>query len=213
MVPAIRFEPSFNLVTNHQLTGLSFSPRATASSVLPVLTFITVSHAGLEASAGFAEFAHRQRQLTLTLFSPRRSFLHVRWLRSSYTLPRNFIEEAICSLFLIFFSPWPCAALRSQPPLMTGGAARSTSTRYFILRRVDDRSRRVRVIIDRYALPAGADTTACDPADQTWCGGTWNTLRENLDYIQNMGFTAGALKRSQRRVSRLPLGCCACSLD
>lgn len=55
----------------------------------------------------------------------------------------------------------------------------------------DWRSRSIyQVIIDRYALPAGADTTACDPADQTWCGGTWNTLRENLDYIQNMGFTA-----------------------
>lgn len=22
------------------------------------------------------------------------------------------------------------------------------------------------------------------------CGGTWNTIRENLDYIQNAGFTA-----------------------
>ena len=47
-----------------------------------------------------------------------------------------------------------------------------------------------RIIFDRFALPDGADTTACDPAAQTWCGGTWNTIRANLDYIQNAGFTA-----------------------
>jgi alpha-amylase len=32
-----------------------------------------------------------------------------------------------------------------------------------------------RVIVDRYALPEGADPTKCDPGDRTWCGGTWNT--------------------------------------
>ncbi|KIP10336.1 glycoside hydrolase family 13 protein [Phlebiopsis gigantea 11061_1 CR5-6] len=46
------------------------------------------------------------------------------------------------------------------------------------------------IIVDRFALPAGSDTTKCNPGDQTWCGGTWNTVRENLDYIQNAGFTA-----------------------
>lgn len=53
------------------------------------------------------------------------------------------------------------------------------------------RSRSIyQVIVDRYALPQGADPTKCDTADRTWCGGTWNTLRENLDYIQDAGFTA-----------------------
>lgn len=47
-----------------------------------------------------------------------------------------------------------------------------------------------RVIVDRYALPDGADPNACDPGKQTWCGGTWNTIRANLDYIQDAGFTA-----------------------
>ncbi|KAG1748968.1 glycoside hydrolase family 13 protein [Suillus paluster] len=46
------------------------------------------------------------------------------------------------------------------------------------------------VIIDRYALPEGADPNQCAPEDRTWCGGTWNSLRQNLDYIQNAGFTA-----------------------
>ncbi|KAI0665092.1 alpha-amylase [Cubamyces menziesii] len=46
------------------------------------------------------------------------------------------------------------------------------------------------IITDRYALPQGADPTACDPAKQTWCGGTWKTIKDNLDYIQNAGFTA-----------------------
>jgi len=46
------------------------------------------------------------------------------------------------------------------------------------------------LITDRFALPEGADLNACDPAQQTWCGGTWNTILKNLDYIQNAGFTA-----------------------
>ncbi|KAF9653890.1 alpha-amylase [Thelephora ganbajun] len=53
------------------------------------------------------------------------------------------------------------------------------------------RSRSIyQVLTDRYALPAGADPSACKPEALTWCGGTWNTIRENLDYIQNAGFTA-----------------------
>ncbi|TFY81305.1 hypothetical protein EWM64_g2707 [Hericium alpestre] len=46
------------------------------------------------------------------------------------------------------------------------------------------------IITDRYALPAGANPNTCDTSKRTWCGGTWNTIRENLDYIQNAGFTA-----------------------
>ena len=64
------------------------------------------------------------------------------------------------------------------------------------------------MLTDRFALPEGADTSACKVEDQTWCGGTWNTfvahlytllagmltsptrIRENLDYIQDAGFTA-----------------------
>ncbi|KAG1759096.1 glycoside hydrolase family 13 protein [Suillus occidentalis] len=46
------------------------------------------------------------------------------------------------------------------------------------------------VIIDRYALPEGADPNQCPPGTRTWCGGTWNSLRQNLDYIQDAGFTA-----------------------
>jgi len=53
------------------------------------------------------------------------------------------------------------------------------------------RSRSIyQIITDRFALPPGADKTKCDPGQQTWCGGTWNTIRENLDYVQNAGFTA-----------------------
>ncbi|KAF8919512.1 glycoside hydrolase family 13 protein [Mucidula mucida] len=46
------------------------------------------------------------------------------------------------------------------------------------------------IITDRYALPQGSDLDACDPGKQDYCGGTWNTIRENLDYIHNAGFTA-----------------------
>lgn len=47
-----------------------------------------------------------------------------------------------------------------------------------------------RVITDRYALPDGADTNACNVTEQTWCGGTWRTIQDNLDYIQGAGYTA-----------------------
>lgn len=46
------------------------------------------------------------------------------------------------------------------------------------------------VITDRYALPSGTANSTCDTSKQTFCGGTWKGIRENLDYIQNMGFTA-----------------------
>ncbi|KAL0947268.1 hypothetical protein HGRIS_013390 [Hohenbuehelia grisea] len=46
------------------------------------------------------------------------------------------------------------------------------------------------LITDRFAIPEGADPTACDPGKTTWCGGTWKTIMDNLDYVQNAGFTA-----------------------
>ncbi len=57
-----------------------------------------------------------------------------------------------------------------------------------------------RIITDRFALPKGSDLNACDPGKQTFCGGTWNTIRDNLDYIQNAGFTAGASVRLPPRL-------------
>ncbi|EPQ58540.1 alpha-amylase [Gloeophyllum trabeum ATCC 11539] len=46
------------------------------------------------------------------------------------------------------------------------------------------------IIVDRFALPDGADPNACDTSKQTWCGGNWKTIKDNLDYIQDAGFTA-----------------------
>ncbi|KDR81372.1 hypothetical protein GALMADRAFT_239237 [Galerina marginata CBS 339.88] len=46
------------------------------------------------------------------------------------------------------------------------------------------------IIVDRFALSEGADLASCNPAQQTWCGGTWNTIQKNLDYVQNAGFSA-----------------------
>jgi len=46
------------------------------------------------------------------------------------------------------------------------------------------------VITDRYALPEGANVNACNVTEQTWCGGTWRTIQDNLDYVQDAGFTA-----------------------
>ncbi|KAK4686429.1 hypothetical protein P7C73_g3699, partial [Tremellales sp. Uapishka_1] len=53
------------------------------------------------------------------------------------------------------------------------------------------------LITDRFAPPsstAPARTSpipqVCDPALQTWCGGTWLSIIDKLDYIQGMGFDA-----------------------
>ncbi|OCF74806.1 alpha-amylase [Kwoniella mangroviensis CBS 8886] len=50
---------------------------------------------------------------------------------------------------------------------------------------------------DRFAPPsatAPARTSplpeTCDPIQQTWCGGTWLSIIDKLDYIQGMGFDA-----------------------
>jgi alpha-amylase len=49
-----------------------------------------------------------------------------------------------------------------------------------------------RIVTDRFALSEDSTVPldACDPMKQRYCGGTWNSIRRNLDYIQNMGFTA-----------------------
>lgn len=44
------------------------------------------------------------------------------------------------------------------------------------------------VMIDRYAHDDGSTTAECVP--HLFCGGTWKGLKNNLDYIQDMGFTA-----------------------
>lgn len=48
------------------------------------------------------------------------------------------------------------------------------------------------IITDRFALPAGSTTpsNACDTMKQRYCGGTWLSIKDNLDYVQHMGFTA-----------------------
>jgi alpha-amylase len=56
---------------------------------------------------------------------------------------------------------------------------------------LDDASMRARsvyqLVTDRFALP-GNGTTACDPSQMKYCGGTWQTVIDHLDYIQGMGF-------------------------
>ncbi|KAK3937815.1 glycoside hydrolase [Diplogelasinospora grovesii] len=44
------------------------------------------------------------------------------------------------------------------------------------------------VMIDRFARTDGSTTATCEP--YLFCNGSWTGLINNLDYIQNMGFTA-----------------------
>lgn len=46
------------------------------------------------------------------------------------------------------------------------------------------------VLTDRFARTDGSTTATCDTGDQIYCGGSWQGIINQLDYIQNMGFTA-----------------------
>ncbi|KAF2726302.1 glycoside hydrolase family 13 protein [Polychaeton citri CBS 116435] len=53
------------------------------------------------------------------------------------------------------------------------------------------RSRSIyQVVTDRFARTDGSTTASCDTGDQTYCGGSWKGIENNLDYIQDMGFDA-----------------------
>ncbi|EEA25206.1 hypothetical protein TMatcc_006574 [Talaromyces marneffei ATCC 18224] len=46
------------------------------------------------------------------------------------------------------------------------------------------------VLTDRFGLTSNSTTTSCTAADAVYCGGSWQGLINQLDYIQGMGFTA-----------------------
>ncbi|MCJ1369414.1 hypothetical protein MMC20_000625 [Loxospora ochrophaea] len=46
------------------------------------------------------------------------------------------------------------------------------------------------VMTDRFGDADKSTTSTCDTAAREYCGGTWAGISANLDYIQNMGFTA-----------------------
>ena len=77
--------------------------------------------------------------------------------------------------------------------LSNGGVAlyisKSQDVRFYIYHRANSLNR---LITDRFALPenSAAPLDACDPMKQRYCGGTWQSIKANLDYIQHMGFTA-----------------------
>lgn len=45
------------------------------------------------------------------------------------------------------------------------------------------------VVTDRFALGNGS-SPSCDTSQKTYCGGNWQGIINNLDYIQGMGFDA-----------------------
>lgn len=46
------------------------------------------------------------------------------------------------------------------------------------------------VMTDRFARTDLSTTASCSTSAQVYCGGTWQGLISELDYIQGMGFTA-----------------------
>jgi alpha-amylase len=69
-----------------------------------------------------------------------------------------------------------------------------------------------RLITDRFAPPsdtAPARTSplpeTCDPALQTWCGGTWLSIIDKLDYIHEMGMDAIWISPTSSECNYAPL--------
>ncbi|KII86288.1 glycoside hydrolase family 13 protein [Plicaturopsis crispa FD-325 SS-3] len=55
----------------------------------------------------------------------------------------------------------------------------------------DWRSRSIyQVVTDRFALSDNSSSEACDTAAKKYCGGSWQGITNQLDYIQSMGFDA-----------------------
>jgi len=54
------------------------------------------------------------------------------------------------------------------------------------------------IITDRFARTDGSLTEPCDASKQRYCGGTFEGIMNQLDYIQGMGFTAVSIM--QRRL-------------
>ncbi|KAL2867445.1 alpha-amylase [Aspergillus lucknowensis] len=46
------------------------------------------------------------------------------------------------------------------------------------------------LMTDRFARTDGSTTAACDLSKRAYCGGSWQGIIDQLDYIQGMGFTA-----------------------
>lgn len=51
------------------------------------------------------------------------------------------------------------------------------------------------VLTDRFARTDGSTTASCNTGDQVYCGGSWRGIKNHLDYIQGMGFTAVGCSR------------------
>lgn len=69
---------------------------------------------------------------------------------------------------------------------------------------IDDwRSRSIyQLITDRFARTDGSTTAPCDLAANQYCGGTWQGIISQLDYIQGMGFTAVSTVPESRSTPR-----------
>ena len=46
------------------------------------------------------------------------------------------------------------------------------------------------ILTDRFARDDSTKHIKCEPGMGRRCGGTWRGIRDNLDYVQNMGFDA-----------------------
>lgn len=58
----------------------------------------------------------------------------------------------------------------------------------------DWRSRSIyQLLTDRFSRPDGSTTAPCVTEDRRYCGGTFQGIIKQLDYIQRMGFTAVSL--------------------
>lgn len=122
----------------------------------------------------------------------------------SFTSLLSFLVK--CPYFLFYFLPWLSFLLLPPPPPRNGDHAPSTSMHPTFSRRLncsDEHSIESLRIVTHFRLvrtwtianPRTRPGTLSLPAlvevfILCRCGGNWKTIQENLDYIQNAGFTA-----------------------
>jgi hypothetical protein len=119
-------------------------------------------------------------------------FMNVKPTRSSWIVPQypslSFLGEKSVKLRL------PSYTELVMPMYLYGVLSILTLVSYQHVRAANPAQWRERsiyqLITDRFALPNGDTTTPCDVSKGRYCGGTWNGIKRQLDYIQEMGFDA-----------------------
>lgn len=156
---------------------LIHTPSLVLQSLLTVITVTTISYSSLTQISilytGLIRFLH----LEDTVEFPK---LLTRAWANTYRAS-HFSYNRIGNMFARSWSQWATILLASAS--FTDVALGATADQW--------RSRSIyQIITDRFARTDGSTTASCPPGTNKYCGGSFTGIKNQLDYIQGMGFTA-----------------------